>query len=139
MKDFLHCRSIKNLFFPFLSLLLFISCSKEPINGNLDGQWEVENVVPLPTSIIIKERLFYNFSLHVCMLSYYGGTLGFASMNYQGDTLTLNFKDEAPDGDLKALPQYGILHNPVTFKVEFTDSHHLILKNSESTVFLVKH
>lgn len=52
--------------------IIFI-CQKAPINGNLDGQWEVVEVNPHPEVEILDQRLFYNFYRHVCQLTYYGG------------------------------------------------------------------
>lgn len=131
-------KSFNNLFFGIF-LIFFLSCQKAPINGDLDGQWEVVEVIPEPENIVIDERLFYNFSLHVCMLSYYGGTLGYSNLEYNGENISLNFVEETPDGDFNALPQYGILSNPVTFSVKFENSHNLILTSNESKVILVKH
>lgn len=122
-----------------LLFILLLSCEKAPINGQLDGQWEVVDVYPVPEQIVIKERLFYNFSLHVCMLSYYGGTLAFSNLDYHGEEIKLNFIEEAPDGDLNALPQYGIVENPIIFTVNFQDSHHLTLTSDVSKVVLIKH
>lgn len=127
----------------FCLALIFLStsfsCTKAPINGWLDGQWEVVEVTPDPLIQIINQRLYYNFSLHVCMLSYYGGTTAYANMKYDGDYLSLDFNEEAFGGKILAIKQYGIFSNPVIFKVNFTDSHHLILSNDESKVVLVKH
>lgn len=146
MKGILHLKHINkqlNLSFcrwiGILMFLSFFSCQKAPINGELDGQWEVMEVSPAPIYTPIQVALYYNFYGHVCMLSYYGGTYGYANMIYNGTNMTLDFKEEAPLGNLEWIYQYGILTNPVTFNVEFTDSHHLILSNNESTVVLVKH
>lgn len=130
---------MKKFFYPILFIILLLSCQKSPINGDLDGQWEVVEVYPEPEKVIIHERLYYNFYLHVCMLSYYGGTTAYANMNYNGETMVLDFKEQAPEGSLRALPQYGILINPVAFNVEFTSSHNMTLSNEESLIVLVKH
>ncbi|MCH5238633.1 MAG: lipocalin-like domain-containing protein [Muribaculaceae bacterium] len=125
--------------FTLLLLLLPISCTKAPINGALDGQWEVVEVSPTPTEIIIDQRLFYNFSLQVCDLTYYGSLFTQGNMVYTGETLWLEFPFVRKEKDIQTLKQYGILTNPVTFNVEFKDKHHLILYNDDSTVELVKH
>ena len=127
----------KSYFLSLLIGLIFLSCQKAPINGDLDGQWQVVEVTPKPAQVNIQQRIYYNFSLHVCSLSYYGGTLAYANMRYSGDELYLDFPSLEGNESL-TLRQYGILSNPVVFNVKFTDRHHLILSNDESVVMLVK-
>lgn len=115
------------------------ACQKAPINGALDGQWEVKEVYPQPEVIIIDERLFYNFSLHVCDLTYYGALFTQGNMQYDGETLWLEFPFAKNEKEILALKQYGILSNPVSFNVDFSDKHHLTLSNDDSVVVLVKH
>lgn len=121
-----------------LFLTFFFSCQKAPINGDLDGQWEVMEVEPEPMETNIPTRIYYNFSLHVCALSYYGGTFAFANMTYTGDELYLDFPS-IKDHERITLRQYGILSNPVNFKVTFSGKKNLVLSNDKSTVVLVKH
>ena len=97
------------------------------------------SVTPAPPEIIIDERLFYNFSLNVCDLTYYGALFTHANLRYNGETLTLDFPFVKTENDKLALKQYGIYSDPVTFEVKFSDSHHLTLSNEQSTVVLVKH
>ena len=122
-----------------LLFLCFLSACKTPINGWLDGQWEVMNVSPVPQVEIIDQRLFYNFNLHVCDLTYYGGMFSAANLQYDGETLSLQFPYATSENSILTLRQYGILSNPVVFNVEFKDKHNLILFNEESTVVLKKH
>lgn len=123
-----------------LFLFVFLGgCQKAPINGALDGQWEVVEVYPQPEEIIIKERLFYNFSLKVCALTYYGALFMNGNMEYDGETLWLHFPFARTEEQELTLRQYGILSNPVIFNVDFKDSHHLTLWNEDSRVVLVKY
>lgn len=120
-------------------LLLFLTsgCQKSPINGDLDGQWQVMEVSPAPVETPINARLYYCFYLHVCQLNYYGGTLTTGSMDYSGDHITLSFPDTS--GETAAgLRQYGIPANPVTFTVDRLDSKSLILRSAATTVTLRK-
>lgn len=120
-------------------LLLFLTsgCQKSPINGDLDGQWQVMEVSPANAETPIDARLYYCFYLHVCQLNYYGGTLTTGSMDYSGDHITLSFPDTS--GETAAgLRQYGIPANPVTFTVDRLDSKSLILRSATTTVTLRK-
>lgn len=122
----------------FVTIFLF-GCTKAPINGNLDGQWEVIEVFPEPSEKVIQERLFYNFSLHVCLLSYYGGYFMTGNMLYnENQDLYISIPFGLTDKQTLGLAQYGILSNPVYFKVEFPNKHTLILSNEESYVKLKK-
>lgn len=130
---------IRICLFTTLLLLLMGGCMKAPINGDLDGQWEVMSVTPVPANIVINERLFYNFSLQVCDLTYYGALFTHGNINYTGETLWIDFPLVKSEKGVETLKQYGVLTNPVCFNVEFKDKHHLTLYNEDSVVELVKH
>lgn len=120
-------------------LLLFLTsgCQKSPINGDLDGQWQVMEVSPAHAETPIDARLYYCFYLHVCQLNYYGGTLTTGSMDYSGDHITLSFPDTSEE-TAAGLRQYGIPANPVTFTVNRLDSKSLILRSATTTVTIRK-
>lgn len=120
-------------------LTSFVGCRKAPMNGNLDGQWEVVEVIPAPEKIVIDRRLFFNFQLHVCQLTYYEGFFQDANMIYDGSTLWLEFPFAESPSHLAGLQQYGIYSNPVIFNVEFPKKDQMILSNEESIVLLKKH
>lgn len=116
------------------------SCQKSPINGDLDGQWQVMEVNPEPTGTPVSSRLYYCFYLHVCQLNYYDGTLATGNMDYSGNRITLSFPTVSSDDTAanEGLRQYGIGSNPATFKVESLDSRHLVMRDGETTVTLRK-
>ena len=113
-------------------------CQKAPINGNLDGQWQITETNPYPSDIIISGKLYYNFSLHICMLTYYDGWFMSGNMVYDGKRLSLEFPYADTEEEMAILKQYGIFSNPVTFEVNFPNKRTLILSNEESTVWLTK-
>lgn len=126
-------------FFVALIILLAIpSCQKAPINGDLDGQWQVMEVNPQPTEIIINERLYYCFSLHVCQLSYYGSAFTSGNMKFDGKTLYLDFPHATSTLNRQKLAQYGITENPITFTVEHLDKKSLILRHGDTVVAMRK-
>lgn len=135
-------KTSRNIFISALSALLLLlisaSCQKAPINGDLDGQWQVMDVSPEPEVKIIEANLYYCFYLHVCQLSYYDGMFASGNMNFNGKTLSLDFPSiSAPISKLK-LAQYGITENPITFTVEHLDKKSLILKHGDTTVTMRK-
>lgn len=129
---------IKLYLVSFLAILLSQGCTKTPINGNLDGEWEVIEVIPEPPAVENETRYFYNFSLHVCQLTVYGYPFRSGNLRYDGETMSLDFPYiNTPEEEL-ILKQYGIFSNPVTFDVYFENKSRLILSNDESTVVLKK-
>lgn len=116
------------------------SCQKSPINGDLDGQWQIMSVEPEPSDMIIDENLYYCFSLHVCQLTYYGNGYTSGILAFDGNSISLSFPnlDMNNDRNIKLLRQYGIYSNPVVFQVDYLDKDKLIMKSEESRVILRK-
>lgn len=121
-----------------LVLLMPTSCEKTPINGDLDGQWQVMSVTPEPTDRPIEERLYYCFSLHVCQLTYYGGVFTSGNLRFDGKTIYLDFPYADSELSIRRLPQYGINENPITFNVEHLDKKSLILRHGDTVVTMRK-
>lgn len=118
-------------------------CQKMPINGDLDGQWQVMEVTTDGQTVTPPQgsRFYYNFYLHVCQLSVEYGRppMLAANMDYEGSTIYLDFpfiKEDKVDqewiGKLKywGLPEYG----EVTFEIQKLTDKLLILKSGTSTV-----
>lgn len=132
---------IKSMILAFLSTLLMLmifSCQKSPINGDLDGQWQVMSITPEQEDTPIHERLYYCFNLHVCNLTFYGGIFTSGNMQFNGKTLYLDFPYATSELSVRTLRQYGINSNPVTFTVEHLDKKSLIIKHGDTTVTMRK-
>ncbi len=122
-------------------LLINTGCNKYPINGDLDGQWQVMEVTPEPSEIVYPERLYMCFSLHVCQLTgHIEGVHAKANMRFDQKkrTLYLDFPYIETEESLARLKQYGIYSNPVTFQVEKLNSSKLILRDNDVVVTLRK-
>lgn len=130
---------ILSLLFAFSIMLISFSCQKAPINGDLDGQWQVMDVTPEPIDKPIDERIYYCFSLHVCQLSYYDGVFTTGNMSFDGKTLYLDFPNATSIFNAQKLAQYGITENPITFTVEHLDKKSLILRHGDTTVTMRKY
>lgn len=122
------------------SLLLFLlpssGCSKRPINGWLDGQWEVMQVDPAPLPELSNERFFYNFGMHICQLYLYNQHFIDGIMAYDGETISVNFPHELTSEEIETLRYFGIDSNPFVFNVDFPNKNTLILSNDDTTVVL---
>lgn len=133
-----NIKSTALVFFSALIMVLSFSCQKAPINGDLDGQWQVMSVSPEPTESPIDEQLYYCFYLHVCNLTFYGGIFANGNMQFDGKTLYLDFPYITTSEHDNILRQYGINENPIIFTVEHLDKKSLILKHGDTTVTMRK-
>ncbi len=132
---------VKIIYIVLVSLVagLLTGCRNMPINGDIDGQWQVMDVYPAPQEEIIKERLYYCFSLHICQLSAYDlGVWRSGKLIYDKEFLYLDFPDSNSPEAAATLKQFGIYNNPVKFQVEYLDKNKLILKDGDVTVSLRK-
>lgn len=121
------------------SLSILPTCQKTPINGDLDGEWEVMEVYPEPPAWSQPDlRFFYNFSRNVCQLTVYGGSFTLGNLTYDDVRIDLYFPFIENENQELQLKQYGIYTNPVSFDVYFENKNRLILSNEESTVVLRK-
>lgn len=123
-----------------LTLVITTGCPKHPINGDLDGQWQVMEVTPEAPEIVIHERIYYCFSLHTTQLTFYGAG-PWASGNilkYDENQLVLDFPYATSALSKARLKQYGIYSNPVTFTIKYLDKKHLILRDGDVVVTLRK-
>jgi len=116
--------------------ILLPSCQKSPINGDLDGQWQVMEVSPEPDVIVTENRIYYCFSLHVCQLTQYGGRIISGNLKYANNEIRLEFAGCDDKKSQMLLRQYGINSNPVTFSVEQLDKKSLILRDGDTIVTL---
>ena len=114
-------------------------CQKSPINGDLDGRWQI---ITIETGEDIEEvkdlQLYYNFSLHICNLSYYGGSYTDGIFNYDSNLIHIHFPYITNVVGMSRLSQYGIYSNPVEFKVEYLDKKKLILKEGDNVVITLR-
>lgn len=122
-----------------MMILFFNGCQKAPINGDLDGRWQILEIQTNNSVIDVKDQqLFYNFYMHVCNLSFYGGIFTEANLTYENDMIYLNFPYIYTPGQIERLSEYGIYTNPVEFHVSYLDKKKLIMKNDESIITLRK-
>lgn len=126
------------------------SCRKAPINGALDGQWQLMTVDRADgTQIVPEHRVYYCFYLHTSNLMSPNVDKATANMTYVKDKeLTLEFPYETserlewfyidPD-DCVSLPD--ISENPdatgvtIRFDIKKLDSSSLVMESVAGTVF----
>lgn len=127
----------------FSLIILFVTllsgCDKASINGDLDGRWQILEISTYNNPENIKDRqLYYNFYLHVCILSYYGGEFTAGNFVYENNRIRLHFPYINSSEGMKLLNRYGIFSNPVTFEILYLSKNKLILQDGEITITLRK-
>jgi hypothetical protein len=139
-KKFYIQNKIVSIIFILLTVVGHNSCQKSPINGHLDGQWQLMTVEPAPTETSIDERLYYCFSLHTVQLTAYdmGPVLSGNILKFDDNTLVLEFPYATSNSQIVLLRQYGISTNPVSFTIEHLDKNRLVLKENNITITLRK-
>ena len=130
--------AIYGIFMAVIVSFLTIGCQKAPINGNLDGFWQVMSVSPQPEDPEIDLRAYYGFYMHVCSLTFYDFDFMKGNMRFDGDTLWMEFPLVENEWQTRVLRQFGIYTNPVLFNVEYLDKNKMILKDGDVTVTLRK-
>lgn len=118
-------------------LLVAPCCQKAPINGDLDGQWQVMDVQPQLPQDMRDRNLYYCFQLHVCQLTQ-GGVLMSGNLKYVDNKITLDFPYATSPEGADSLKKWGIYSNPVTFQVEELNRKRLVMTDGKVTVTLRK-
>lgn len=120
------------------------SCRKDYINGDLDGIWEVKEIIDNGETRVPDERRFMRFEFHVCQLSGWedgtqeGRPFTNGNMVYNGSELILEFPFVTDEDGMKTLSTWGIMTNPVTFTVKSIDSKRMTLEAGDVTLRLIK-
>lgn len=128
------------LFSILFSLMLLPSgCRKKGINGDLDGMWQVMEVIgPDGETIASPKRFYYAFQFHVCQLRVQNGIVEMAAANmvYADDMISLDFPYMDKILHPEELPYFGIFSNPVVFRVLELNRKTLVLESDDSRVTL---
>lgn len=126
-------------FFAVVTVLCLNGCQKSPINGKLDGMWQVMSVVPEPEVKPYEANIYYNFYMHTVQLSVaVQGVWTSGNMTYDGESLTMDFPYVSNQTHLDRLGQYGIGSNPVTFAVVELTGKRLVLRDGDTVVTMRK-
>ena len=119
---------MKKIVYIFLSVILF-SCNKLPVNGKLDGMWQLMEIRYGNGLTIFPEKTYYNFQLELVKLSkihpgslhgsktdYYVGrfeftedSLSFYNMrNARNENIVATDEDLAPYGLNVSIERFGV-------------------------------
>ena len=137
--------------FMLLMLLITWSCDKKwPINGNLDGYWQLMTVETKADGIKTDcDRLYMGIQLHMIELKDLGGNgykSFFGEFSYDEDqniVVIKNLKGKSSTSDngqlanIKDLNPYGINAQETIFKVVKADGKTLILESDYARLTMI--
>ena len=103
------------------SLILLTGCGKLPINGDLDGQWQILEIRYADGRIETPERAYYCVQLHTITLRQVNGPNQTGNMVYEGDQLSL-------------LRVFGLDDTKETFTVTELSSSRLVLTSDYARI-----
>lgn len=118
-------------------LLLFLSCERIFINGELDGMWRLERVES-EADVVYPDSIFYSFQRHLVMMGIYSETehpknFYMGCFSYDGNNIVMDnfYRYPGMDGvcvpeELENLYIYDVTAN---FKVENIDNKKLVLSS----------
>ena len=114
----------KGIFFTLL--ILFISaCGKMPINGDLDGRWQIMKIEYASGEEETPERAYYSVALHTINLMQVGVSNQTGNMEYTGDSLFVTM----PISTVEDLLPFGMNGTELRFGVKELTSKHLVLQS----------
>lgn len=111
-------------------LILFVGCGKLPINGDLDGQWQILEIRYADDRIETPERAYYCVQLHTITLRQVNGPNQTGNMVYEGDQLSLDM----PLSDVSDLRVFGLDDTKETFTVTELSSSRLVLTSDYARI-----
>ena len=108
-----------------LLVLIVSACGKTPINGDLDGRWQILKIEYTSGEEETPERAYYSVALHTINLMQVGVTSQTGNMEYTGDSLFV----EMPVSKIEDLLPFGMNDTKQRFGVKELTSKHLVLQS----------
>ena len=138
----------------FISLLLLLtSCDKVPINGDLDGQWQLTTVQTPEVTRDMKPLCAYLcIQLHLSQWDYAGNRF-FAHFVHEGDSIRFYdfahaslHRSKADDNEMITeqemrdgiMDAWGIHNLDARYRVRKLDGEALVLERADTTISFVK-
>lgn len=110
------------------------ACEKRPVNGDLDGQWQLVGIERDGVFTQGDDR-YLRIQLDVVQLARSGWVPreGTGRMTHEGDVLTIDFVNCHTADDLAMLQAWGVYENPAVYHIEELTSKRLVLKSGNMT------
>ncbi|WP_309568344.1 lipocalin-like domain-containing protein [Parabacteroides faecis] len=117
--------TMKRYIIAVLLILIVSACGKTPINGDLDGRWQIMKIEYASGEEETPERAYYSVALHTINLMQVGVTSQTGNMEYTGDSLFV----EMPVSKIEDLLPFGMNGTEQRFGVKELTSKHLVLQS----------
>ena len=117
-----------------LLLLMASACGKMPINGDLDGRWQIMKIEYASGEEEVPERAYYSVALHTINLMKVGVSNQTGNMEYTGDSLFVVM----PISKVEDLLPFGMNGTEQRFGVKELTSNHLGLQSDYARLELRK-
>ena len=117
--------TMKRYIIAVLLILIVSACGKTPINGDLDGRWQIMKIEYASGEEETPERGYYSVALHTIKLMQVGVTSQTGNMEYTGDSLFV----EMPVSKIEDLLPFGMNDTKQRFGVKELTSKHLVLQS----------
>ena len=117
--------TMKRYIIAVLLILIVSACGKTPINGDLDGRWQIIKIEYASGEEETPERAYYSVALHTINLMQVGVTSQTGNMEYTGDSLFV----EMPVSKIEDLLPFGMNGTEQRFGVKELTSKHLVLQS----------
>ena len=108
-----------------LLLLMASACGKMPINGDLDGRWQIMKIEYASGEEEVPERAYYSVALHTINLMKVGVSNQTGNMEYTGDSLFVVM----PISKVEDLLPFGMNGTEQRFGVKELTSNNLVLQS----------
>ena len=108
-----------------LLLLMASACGKMPINGDLDGRWQIMKIEYASGEEEVPERAYYSVALHTINLMKVGVSNQTGNREYTGDSLFVVM----PISKVEDLLPFGMNGTEQRFGVKELTSNHLVLQS----------
>ena len=108
-----------------LLLLMASACGKMPINGDLDGRWQIMKIEYASGEEEVPERAYYSVALHTINLMKVGVSNQTGNMEYTGDSLFVVM----PISKVEDLLPFGMNGTEQRFGGKELTSKHLVLQS----------
>ena len=117
--------TMKRYMIAILLMLIVGACGKMPINGDLDGRWQIMKIEYASGEEETPERAYYSVALHTINLMQVGVTSQTGNMEYTGDSLFV----EMPVSKIENLLPFGMNGTEQRFGVKELTSKQLVLQS----------
>jgi len=112
-------------------MLSFLSsCQKEPINGKLDGMWQLMKIEYKDKPTVMPDQLYYCIQLHMVQLNGVNKSGGSGTFAHSGDSIHIVIRER----QISDVAPYGMNDTIQHFYIEQLSSQKMTLRSSYASL-----